>query len=138
MDKKQRESKDRSALLAVLQGQVDKLGSKRAVATHLQMTESRFGRILSQPDQSLSVLGCLRLSELTDDPPSHILRIAGKGDVADLIEKLYAVGKSPVSGTERELVDQWRLLNTRARESLSTILVQLATGSKKAAAKKTA
>jgi hypothetical protein len=39
--------------------------------------------------QPFDVRGCLRLAKVTGENPGLVLRSAGKGDIADLIEQLY-------------------------------------------------
>lgn len=131
--------KDKAELLDLLRAQVTRLGTARKVAQSLRMTESRLGRVLNQVDTSFSVLACLRLSELSGEPPSRVLRAGGHHDEAELIERLYDVGKAPVSPSERALLDRWERLNTRSRESVMTIIDQLAgTRGAKGSTKKTA
>lgn len=125
-------------LLEILRTQVVKFGSKRAVAKELKLTEGRLGRILNEVDKTISVKSALRLSELSGLPPSRVLRAAGKGDIAELIEKLYAVGRAPVSPSERELLTQWESLNTRSREGLLTVVGQLAAAARKTKVKRSA
>jgi transcriptional regulator with XRE-family HTH domain len=106
------------ALIAEL---VRRYGSLRALATRLGMSPSRFSRLARGGEgNSLEVVNCLRLAELTGESASRILRLAGKADVADLIERLYgptAIGPSSNKEIE-QLLDAWTDLLPGTRDAL--------------------
>ncbi len=79
-------------------------GAKGRLAALIGMTDSAFGR--SVRAGSLGVEALLKLARVVDVAPGEVLRIAGKGAIADLIDELYAA--PPVSLTKREM----RLLDT--------------------------
>jgi hypothetical protein len=76
-------------------------------------------------EHSLDVLNCLKLAAMTGESPTRILRIAGKGEIADLTERLYGPGRATVSPAERELLDDWQALPQRSRDSLRALMVEL-------------
>jgi transcriptional regulator with XRE-family HTH domain len=110
-------------LRQLLQAEVVRLGTKRSVAKALGLTEGRLGRVL-RGEFSLSVLSCLRFSKTSGAPPGQILRAAEKGEVADLIEELYAVNENTASPGELELLRRYRRVGAKGqslvREVIST------------------
>jgi hypothetical protein len=74
---------------------------------------------------TFSVANLLKLAAATDTPPSVVLRLAGKHDVADLIEELYGKQTSLLTAEERRLLARWRSLSPRARQSIETIMADL-------------
>jgi hypothetical protein len=74
---------------------------------------------------TFSIANLLRLAQATDTHPSDVLRLAGKGDIAKLIEELYQVDVLPVSAGEQRLLRRWRQLSPQAQHSLETIMRDL-------------
>jgi plasmid maintenance system antidote protein VapI len=109
----------------LLKNEVTRLGSQRAVARGIGLTESRFGRVLSG-EHSLSVESCLRFSQLTGESPSRVLRAAGKASVADLIEELYVVDGERVSQSENAMLGRFRNLTAKAQQTVRELLEVLA------------
>jgi transcriptional regulator with XRE-family HTH domain len=109
----------------------ERFPSRAALAKRLGITPSRLSRALNTGDFPLNVENCLRLAKVSGEPPSDVLRAAGKGDVVDLIESLYGA-KSEFTWDERELLNEWRSLNERARMSLRTLVADLARAEKSA------
>lgn len=63
---------------------------------------------------TFNVVNLLKLAKVADERPSTVLRMAGKGDVAELIESLY--GKpSPMTQHQREVSDLVGTLDVRDR-----------------------
>lgn len=96
--------------------------SVRAFADALETDASRLSRGLP-----FDVRGCLRLALLTGEPPSSVLRAAGKGDVAALIERLY--GSSPpllTADEQRMLRAMTHIRHASDRQALITIAEALA------------
>lgn len=114
-------------LLELLRVDVDRLGSKRALAKQLGLTEGRLGRVL-RGEFSLSVLSCLRFSKISGVAPSQILRAALKGEVADLIESLYAVRDTVISPAELELLRRYRLVGAKTQHLVRDLVQSLETG----------
>lgn len=106
---------------------LDELGapyrSKKAFAEALGMSPSRFLRA-TKGEYTFDVLNCLKLAQLTGVSPSRVLRAAGKGDVADIVEALY--GKQSITAAERQLLERWAALSPKARETLTTLMRELA------------
>jgi transcriptional regulator with XRE-family HTH domain len=65
-------------------------GAKKDLAEAIGVTPSTLSHFLrSRAPHAPSVEVCLRLATVTGTSASRILRAAGKGDVADVIEDLY-------------------------------------------------
>jgi len=91
--------------------------SKKAFARALGITAGRLSRVLGG-EHSLDVANCLTLARLTGESPSLVLRVAGKGDIADAIEALYGPSAISVSPKDRGVLETWNALSPRAREGL--------------------
>jgi hypothetical protein len=113
-------------LQTVLTSLLARFGTKTALAKSLGMTLERLVKVMNDPKESLGVANCLRLSKVSGLPPGQILRMAGKGEIADLLDVLY--GRTPPKGTDRdELVTQWwPSLSPKAKEALTTLLDEIA------------
>lgn len=98
--------------------------TKKAFARAIGITAGRLSRVLGG-EHSLDVGNCLRLAKLIGEAPSRVLRVAGKGDIADLIEAQYGPGAKAVSPLEREFLDVWNALSERAREGLRLTMSEL-------------
>lgn len=105
--------------------QIRRYGTAQKLADKIGMSLSAFSRGVRN-EGTLNVENCLRLAEETGENPSHVLRLAGKGSTADLIERLYGRARSPLSGGDRELLALWQLLNHEADGALRTLLRALA------------
>lgn len=121
----------------LLEAAATKFPSKQAFAKAIGVTPSRFSRVLSG-NYALNVLNCLRLAKLTGDSASRVLRVAGKNEIADLMEELYGRTAPALSPSDRELLDRWNALTPRARESLRGILGDLTVNIDRKPKKKTA
>jgi hypothetical protein len=92
-----------SSFLALLERAVSAFGSQSAAAEAIGMDRTRFGRVLLQrrnpradkSPASFDVENCLRLSRATSHDASDVLRLAGKADVAEIIEELYGPPREP-------------------------------------------
>lgn len=58
---------------------------------------------------TLSVESLLKLAQVTGEPPGDVLRLAGKDDVADLLDDLYGTTGATVSRTERRVIQAYRV-----------------------------
>ena len=95
----------------------DKFRTKRALASAVGLTESPFGRGVEAG--SLGVDSLLRLAMAAEAHPSDVLRMAGKGEIADLIERLYGPGRDALTEPQRQLLELWaRLPDPEARKSM--------------------
>lgn len=101
--------------------QIKRHGTGQALATGIGMTLSSFLRG-ARKEHTLGVGKLLLLAEFVGESPSHVLRLAGKPDVADAIERLYGQARTPLSGTHRELLDRWERLPLAKRRALWTVL----------------
>lgn len=59
---------------------------------------------------TLSVESLLKLAQVTGEPPGDVLRLAGKDDVADLLDDLYGTTGATVSRTELRVIQAYRAL----------------------------
>ena len=107
---------------------IGRYGTAQALADAIGMSLSAFSRGVRNAG-TLGVDNLLRLADVTGESPGKVLRIAGKRDVADLIDRLYggalnsrAVG---LSGLERELINLWKGLHRNAQEPILTIVKAL-------------
>lgn len=97
--------------------------SKKAFADAMDIDPSRLTRAINAGDFPFNVENCLRLARLSGESPSEILRAAGKGNVADLIELLYGKDRTRLlTPAERELLDAWATMSPRARDALQLII----------------
>jgi hypothetical protein len=64
-------------------------GQKQLAAEAIGIKPSRYSKLYGGNNYSLSVENCLRLATVIRESPGVVLRAAGKGEVAELIEKLY-------------------------------------------------
>lgn len=85
-----------------------------ALASKIGMELSPFSRGVAAG--TLNLVNLLKLARVTDERPSVVLRLAGKGKEADLLEELYGAGET-ISASEREVLDYWRQLTPTARTS---------------------
>lgn len=76
-------------------------GTAKAVADLIGMSLSAFLR--GAQAGTWSVETCLTLAEAVGESPSRVLQLAGKGHVADLIERLYGAPRAPLSTADRAL-----------------------------------
>jgi hypothetical protein len=107
----------------LLERAVAKFPSRQAFAKAIGLNASRLSRAMNTGDFPFNITNCLRLAQVAGESPSLVLRTAGKGDVADLIESLYGHDRTELlEPAERELLDHWRRLPTHAREGLLSVL----------------
>lgn len=111
--------------------QIAKAGTAGNVAKAIGMSLSAFSRGV-RLEGSLGVDKCLRLAEWSGESPTRVLRLAKKGEVAEVIERLYGSAREPQSAPERELTELWRELETEpeARKALFTLLRALVNATK--------
>jgi transcriptional regulator with XRE-family HTH domain len=107
---------------------IGQYGTAQKLADAIGMSLSAFSRGVRNSG-TLGVESLLRLALATGEPPSTVLRIAGKRDVADLVEHLYGTARSStrgLSGQEQELISLWNGLSRDAQEPLLLIIGALA------------
>jgi hypothetical protein len=69
--------------------------SRRAFAIAIGTDPSRLSRAMNGDPTMFDVLRCLYVARATRENPSVVLRAAGKGEIADLLEELYGEPKTP-------------------------------------------
>lgn len=112
---------------AYLRGIAERFPSRKALAQALGITPSRMSRAMSQDraDFPLNVENCLKLAKIADRPAREVLVAAGKEDVADLLDFLYPrAGKRAITGDQRDLLDEWELLNEDERKAFRLLIHQ--------------
>jgi transcriptional regulator with XRE-family HTH domain len=98
--------------------------SKQALAKAIGITPGRLSRVL-KGEHSLDVVNCLRLAKLTGDSPGEVLRVAGKNEVAELIEGFYGRAAPAIHPADRIVVDRWHALTAPQRELMLTVIDQI-------------
>jgi hypothetical protein len=110
-------------------------GTKQDLAYAVGITPSRLSHLLAGRAPSVpSTEVCLRLAVVTRTAPSKVLRAAGKGHVADLIEDLYgaAAARRPLFGVlnlkphEQKYVEAVRALEPREQRAFLFIVQRAA------------
>jgi transcriptional regulator with XRE-family HTH domain len=111
---------------ALLQRIAGAYPTHRALAKAIGVTPSRLSRAMSGSggDVPFNIENCLKLASVSGESPSEILRAAGKGNVADLIESVY--GREPeFTSKDREILEAWRALSPRAQGAMAALLDDL-------------
>jgi hypothetical protein len=111
---------------------IDRYGTAQALADAIDMSLSAFSRGVRNAG-TLGVESLLRLAEQTGEDPSKVLRIAGKGDVARLIEQLYGRHSQFIrpSRKERDFLALWNALGTDAQKPLMALIDRLSADNSK-------
>jgi transcriptional regulator with XRE-family HTH domain len=105
--------------------QVEKqFGTQRALAEAIGITPQRLSRALAEGDgYTLNTENCLRLAKIANRAPGEVLRAAGKEDIADLLEFLFPkAGRPTITGHQRELLDDWELLNDGEQRAFKLLI----------------
>ncbi len=113
------------ALLRSLQKKHFRTGKAFAVA--LGVKPSHLSHAMGPGGQPFDVLRCLKLARLTSTHPSKVLRAAGKGEIATLVEELYGPARE-LSTTERNLLRDYAA--TRDEHILYSVRTLLEWGAK--------
>jgi transcriptional regulator with XRE-family HTH domain len=96
-------------------------GRKQDFAKAIGISPGRFSR-LQKGSGSMEVENCLRLAAVTKRSPAEILRLAGKGSLAEMIEGFYGAQSAYVDPMDDEARQLWNDLNDRQRASLVTVM----------------
>lgn len=88
---------------------------------------SHLSRAMGPGGQPFNVEGCLKLAQITNTHPSTVLRAAGKGRIAALIEQLYGPARD-LSAIEQQLLRDYAA--TQDTQLQSTVLTLLEYGAK--------
>jgi hypothetical protein len=109
-----------------IQSRIEHYGSAQRLAGAIGISLSAFSRGVRLKG-SLGVESCLRLAAETGDHPSRVLRLAGKAEVAELIERLYGsrLAVTRISRPERELLGRWGLLKPDDQRFVSDLIEKL-------------
>ena len=83
-------------------------GAPTELARRLHIAPSQLSRAMSRHrPQPFDIPGCLRLAQVSGENPSTILRAAGKGEVARLLEQLYGPPRPALAPELRALLTAW-------------------------------
>lgn len=104
-------------------------GVKSAMAAAIEMTPSPLGKVIDGSSKYFGPEACLRLAKATGESATRILEIAGKKDLADLIESLY--GQQLIASTDRELLNDWKAIPADERDNLRRVVRDAAVRSKR-------
>lgn len=112
----------------MLGGFVERFGSQTALGRAVGMSASRINKVLKGRD-TFDVANCLRLAEATGETPAVILRTAGKGDVQELIERLYGEARPRMAPTmtpaQRDVITLFESMSDEGRATARGILESL-------------
>ena len=97
-----------------------RFGTATALANQIGMQLSPFTRGVALG--KLNLVNLLKLARVADEHPSMVLRLAGKGAEADLIEAVYGSATEAITDSEREVLDHFRQLSQTARVSWLTFM----------------
>ena len=97
--------------------------SIRAFAAALGIDPTRISR-----GTPFDLRRCLLLAQVTGENPSTVLKAAGKGELAALIEALYTTPPERLGAEETELLTAFRAIpDAEARQSVITVVQYVAT-----------
>jgi len=80
--------------------------SRRAFARAIGVDPSRLSRAMNGDPTMFDVLRCFYVARATKENPFVVLRAAGKGELADVIEELVGPAKSPEVLTIQRALDR--------------------------------
>lgn len=101
--------------------------TSKAFAAALGVKPSHLSHAMAPGGQPFNVEGCLKLAQVTNTPPSTVLRAAGKGRIATLIEQLYGPARE-LSAIEQQLLRDYAATEDDGLKG--TVLAMLAWGAK--------
>lgn len=116
-----------SDLQKLLTDLAKQFGTKTALAERLGLSLERLIKVMKDPKESLGVLNCLKLAQVSGLPPSQILIMAGKKDVADLLDSVYGRTAERPTNPEALATQWWPEMTPKAKDALRTLLDELAT-----------
>jgi plasmid maintenance system antidote protein VapI len=82
---------------------IERYGSAAAIAEELEMSRSAFTRGVKN-EGTLSEDNLLKLAEVVGEPPGNVLRLAGKKEFAERVERLYGDAHKPLASVDRRLL----------------------------------
>lgn len=85
-----------TTLRELLDRALEKLGQKQRVAKLLGIKPPWFSRVYNgtAPSGSLGMEPCFKLADLLGESPQDVLRLAGKADMADALDRLYGTTRT--------------------------------------------
>jgi plasmid maintenance system antidote protein VapI len=89
---------------------VKKHGTAGRVASMIGMSLSAFSRGVKE-EHTLSVENCLRLADAVGDNAAMILRLAGKPQVADVVDRIAGKSTETLSRREHNLIRTWKTID---------------------------
>lgn len=101
--------------------------TSKAFAAAIGVKPSHLSRTMAPGGQPFNIEGCLKLAQVTNTHPSTVLRAAGKGRVATLIEQLYGPARE-LSAIEQQLLRDYAA--TQDTQLQGTVLMLLEYGAK--------
>lgn len=108
-------------LQSFLKARASKFKTLQKLAAEMRVTFSGFLRGVKQG--TLSVENCLLLAEQLGEEPPAVLRVAQKGAVANLIERLYGKQKhARLTGKQRWLIAAYESASQRDRDIVDVVL----------------
>lgn len=97
-----------TAFTELLNRIAERFPTRHALAKALDINASRLSRALNGSEEfPFNIENCLRLAQVSGEPPSGVLRAANKGEVAELIESLYGAEKKVTDPAVRDLLNAW-------------------------------
>ena len=94
----------------------ERFGTQTALANAIGLQLTPFTRGVAVG--TFNVMNLLRLARAAEASPSMVLRLAGKGQEADLIEELYGSGRDALTASQREVVALWDQITEERRAPL--------------------
>jgi hypothetical protein len=100
----------------------------RAFAGALGIDETQLSRAMGPRGKPFDTRRCLKLAAMTGENPTTILRAAGKGDLAILIEQQYGEPSGTLSQDHQELLAAFDAIAPQARPAILLIMQTMAKG----------
>jgi plasmid maintenance system antidote protein VapI len=97
-------------------------GSQQAAAKKIGVSPTQLNRVLSGVAPPFGAWNCLRLARVFGYKPSLVLRLAGRGEWADIIESLYGEVDSTMTPQERAHFNRWRQLDAEMQRRVDAVL----------------
>lgn len=99
--------------------------TQKAMADALKIDPSHLSKAINTGEFPFNVENCLRLAQISGEPPSDILRAANKGEVADLIESLYGPQKRVTDPALLGLIANWQRFSANEKQYVRVNLALL-------------
>lgn len=106
----------------------DRFGTKQSIADAIGITLSALIKGVDERS-TLSVESLLELARFAKESPDHVLRMAAKAHVADLIHELYGIDADRPTPADWKKFEQWMSLDARSRYAIALMMERLAPAS---------